>query len=124
MQCGEGTQNPKAVTKSLVFAGISLEPFGDFAAASKSTASMLPRGLFAGFRRVRRGCCCPGSFVRVPLHLRLDTKPMFFRSSDRTSALLPILVRRARNLLAFRIDLPGFVSNCALVLFGFAFSRM
>jgi hypothetical protein len=36
--------------------------------------------------------------------------------------LLPILVSQARNLPAFRIDLPGLFFNCAGVLFGFAFN--
>jgi hypothetical protein len=106
---GEEGETLAAMTRPLSFAGIWLVRPEGFPPTSKLAASMRPRGLFSCFRRVRYGCCCRGSFVLVLLDFLLSAKPIFFLSSDRTSALLPIVVRQARNLLV----LPRGVPQCA-----------
>jgi hypothetical protein len=53
----------------------------------------------------------PWSFVQMLPDFLLGAKPILFRSSDWTAALLPMLVRKARNLLVFRIGLSDLVWN-------------
>jgi hypothetical protein len=66
--------------------------------------------------------CCPGSFVQMLLDFLLGAKPILFRSSDWAAALLPILVRQARNLLVFWIGLPDLFFNCAFRFLKVAFN--